>query len=92
MARQAYISLIEDHWAVVTGGAAEGVEVLAVGRPFEAGADIRAALAELEDWASTNGFELTTPEYTLDDWSLLDLIEPEIFDEVFGTDDDQDAR
>ncbi len=85
MGEQAYIRLIEDQWAVVTGdGIHAEIEVLAVGRPFTAGADIRDAVAELEDWAQANGFELTTPEYILDDWSLEDLIEPEIFDEVFG--------
>jgi len=89
MGEQAYIRLIENQWAVVTGdGIHEEIEVLAVGRPFEAGADIRAAVAELEDWAQANGFELTTPEYVLDDWSLEDLIEPEIFDDVFGAADE----
>ena len=62
----------------------EDVVLLAVGRPFKPGADIREAVAELEEWAQANGYEITTPEYSLCDWSLQDLIEPEIFDEVFG--------
>ncbi len=89
MGEQAYISLIDNHWAVVTGDGIHGeIEVLAVGRPFMPGADIRAAVAELEDWAQANGFELTMPEYVLTDWSLEDLIEPEIFDDVFGEADE----
>lgn len=85
MGEQAYIHLIDNHWAVVTGDGIHGeIEILAVGRPFAPGADIREAVAELEDWAQINGFELTTPEYVLTDWSLEDLIEPEIFDEVFN--------
>ena len=58
--------------------------MLAVGRPFTPGADIREAVAELEAWAHENGYALTTPEYSLCEWSLEDLIEPEVFDEVFG--------
>ncbi len=89
MGEQAYIRLIDNHWAVVAGDGIHGeIEVVAVGRPFTAGTDIREAVAELEDWAQVNGFELTTPEYILDDWSLEDLIEPEIFDEVFGDEPD----
>ena len=84
---QAYICLTDDHrWAL-----ADEEGFLAVGRPFTPGTDIRDALAELEGWAAENGYELTTPQYSLEDWSLDELIEPEIFDEVFGdTDDAQD--
>ena len=87
---QAYICLTDDqdgtqYWALATG---DGVEaeftLLAVGRPFTPGADIREAVAELETWAQENGCELITPQYSVNDWSLQDLIEPEIFDEVFG--------
>jgi hypothetical protein len=86
MAQQAYICLTDDQcWALAAGdGVHEETMLLAVGRPFHEGADIRAALAELEAWADENGYELTTPEYSVGDWSLEDLIEPEVFDEVFG--------
>jgi hypothetical protein len=84
MAEPAYICLTDDHyWAIANENG-----LLAVGRLFTPGADIREATAELEAWAQENGYTLTTPEYTLDDWSLEDLIEPEIFDEVFGDQDD----
>lgn len=85
----AYICLTDDHyWAIANENG-----LLAVGRPFKPGADIREATAELEAWARDNGYTLTTPQYTLEDWALEDLIEPEIFDEVFGEQDDtQDAQ
>ncbi|MEP7293473.1 MAG: hypothetical protein ABI835_16935, partial [Chloroflexota bacterium] len=85
----AYICLTDDHcWAIADEGG-----LLAVGRPFTEGADIRDAMAEMEAWALDNGYTLTTPEYSLDEWSLGDLIEPEIFDEVFGEQDEaQDER
>jgi hypothetical protein len=86
MAQQAYIFLTDDQdWALATGdGIGEESVLLAIGRPFAPGADIREAVAELEAWANENGYEVTTPEYSVYDWSLQDLIEPEIFDEVFG--------
>ena len=84
MAQQAYICLTEDnYWAIASGDGAQE-NIIAVGRPFRPGADIRAAIAELEAWANENGYQLTTPEYTVRDFELQDLIEPEIFDEVFG--------
>ncbi len=91
-ARQAYICLTDDqYWALASGDGIDAeVVMLAVGRPFTPGADIRDALVELEAWARDNGYELTTPEYSVYDWSLEDLIEPEIFDEVFG--DEADAQ
>ncbi len=86
MSQAAYICLTDDqHWALASGdGVSAPIELLAVGRAFMPGADIRDALAELEDWARQNGFALTTPDYSIGDWSLQDLIEPEVFDEVFG--------
>lgn len=84
MAAPAYICLTDDHfWALADEGG-----LLAVGRPFTPGADIREATAELEAWAEANGYVLTTPEYSTSEWALEDLIEPEIFDEVFGEQDD----
>lgn len=84
MPETAYICLTDDHhWAL-----ADAQGLLAVGRPFTPGADIREATAELEAWAAENGYVLTTPEYSTLDWALEDLIEPEIFDEVFGEQDD----
>ena len=90
MAQQAYIFLTDDqYWALATGdGVQEEAVLLVVGRAFTPGADIRAAVAELEAWAHENGYEVTTPEYSVLDWSLEDLIEPEVFDEVFGDQDE----
>ena len=90
MAQQAYICLTDDqHWALALGdGAQDEVILLAVGRPFREGADIREAVAELQAWAHENGYALTTPTYSLGNWALEDLIEPEVFDEVFGDDSD----
>ncbi len=90
MSQQAYIFLNDDQdWALATGdGVQEERVLLAVGRAFNPGADIREAVAELEAWANENGYEVTTPEYSVNDWSLEDLIEPEIFDEVFGDQDE----
>lgn len=88
MPQQAYICLTDDQrWAIAANDGAQEV-ILAVGRPFRAGADIREALAELEAWAQDNDFVLTTPDYAVRDWSLEDLIEPEVFDEVFGAQDE----
>ena len=90
MAQQAYICLTDDHyWALAANdGAREEVLILAVGRPFSEGADIRAAVAELEAWAHENGYVLTTPEYSVCEWTLEDLIEPEVYDKVFGNSQD----
>lgn len=86
MAQQAYICLTDDqYWALATGdGVQDDAIIVAVGRPFREGEDIREAVAELEAWADDNGYALTTPEYSVYEWTLEDLIEPEIFDEVFG--------
>ncbi|MCC6801500.1 MAG: hypothetical protein IT319_01350 [Anaerolineae bacterium] len=90
MTQQAYICLTDDqHWALALDDSGQDeVILLAVGRLFREGADIREAVAELEAWAHDNGYELTTPEYSVGDWSLEDLIEPEVFDEVFGDEPD----
>ncbi len=81
---QAYICLTDDNrWAVATRDGAQEI-ILAVGRPFQPGAGIRDALAELEAWARENGCDLTTAHYAIGSWSLRDLIEPEIFDAVFS--------
>ena len=88
MSQQAYICLTDDNqWAIATDEGA-GEIILAVGRSFQPGMDIREAMTELEAWAQDNGYELTTPEYSVGEWSLEDLIEPEIFDEVFGAQDE----
>ncbi len=87
---QAYICLTNDqegnqYWALATGdGVQEEFTLLGVGRAFTPGDDIREAVAELEAWAHDNGCELITPQYSVNDWSLQDLIEPEVFDDVFG--------
>jgi hypothetical protein len=86
MAQQAYIRLTDDqYWGIAVGdGIEETVTFVAVGRPFTPGADIWEAVAELEAWAQDNGYVLTTGYTVEENWSLQDLIEPEIFDEVFG--------
>lgn len=90
MAQQAYICLTDNqYWALALSERTQNeVIILAVGRPFREGADIRDAVAELEAWAHENGYVLTTPEYSVGDWALEDLIEPEVFDEVFGDESD----
>lgn len=85
MAQQAYLCLTDENdWALASSDGGEEI-ILVVGRPFTPGADIRAAVAELEAWAAEQGYVLTTPPAaTASDIALEDLIEPEIFDEVFG--------
>jgi len=94
MAEKAYIELTQDNcWALYYGDGTESEKILlAVGRPFELGADIQAAMVELEQWAWENGFEVDAPLYSAPDVSLEDLIEPEVFDEVFGAEDEDDAN
>jgi hypothetical protein len=91
MAQQAYIRLTDDqYWGIaVGGGIEEAVTFVAVGRAFTPGTDIWEAVAELEAWAQENGFELVTGYTVEENWSLQDLIEPEVFDEVFGAQDEQ---
>lgn len=93
MAQQAYIRLTDDqYWGIAVGdGIDAAVTFVAIGRPFTPGADIREAVAELEAWAQDNGYALVTTGYAVEDrWTLGDLIEPEVFDEVFGADDEQE--
>jgi len=87
---KAYIGLNEDNcWTLYYGdGTEEQKYVLDVGRPFEPGPAIQEAMAELEQWAWENGYELVTPVYSKTDISIEEIIEPEIFDEVFGPEDD----
>lgn len=84
----AYIQLTpEGDWALYWGdGSEDEPTILAVGRPFEPGASMQAAMAELEGWALENGYTLVTPAFHPDDVPLESLIEPEIFDDVFGAD------
>ena len=89
---QAYICLTNEqgdqYWALATGdGVQEETALVVVGRPFTPGSDIREAVEELEAWATENGYDLTTPQYSVEDWALRDLIEPEIFDEVSWDDE-----
>ena len=88
MADPAYIRLTPDgYWALFWGdGTEETPHVLAVGRPFESGPAIRQAVEELEAWAAKYGYIVTTPPYPVEDLDLSDLIEPEIYDDVFGED------
>jgi len=87
----AYIQLTPDgDWAVYWGdGSEDEPYVLAVGQPFEPGAAMRDAIAELEAWAEANGYALVTPNYNPNDVPLESLIEPEIYDDVFGLDSNE---
>lgn len=88
MAQRAYICLTDDnHWAVVAGNGSEADRiVLAVGAPFDENS-ISEAITELDAWAQANDIELAAPEFPiLCDWALEDLIEPEVYDQVFGED------
>ena len=84
----AYIQVTpEGDWAVYWGDGSEGEPyILAVGQPFEPGAAMQAAIAELEAWAGASGYTLVTPQFTPGDVPLDRLIEPEIYDDVFGRD------
>lgn len=86
MSERAYLGLTDDQdWAVFHGNGTEDEPIIvAVGRPFTPDDDIREAVAELEAWAHENGYTLTPPDYSTREWALQDLIEPEIFDEIFG--------
>ena len=90
MAEPAYIALNdEQHWTLFYGSGSEPERwPLAIGRPFEPGPGIREAVEELEAWALENGYEVVTPLYGGDDVPLENLIEPEIYDEVFGDEAD----
>jgi hypothetical protein len=86
MSERAYIGLTDDQqWAIFYGnGTGDEPYALAVGRPFTPGDEIREAVAELELWAQENGYVLVPPDYSTREWLLQDLIEPEVFDDVFG--------
>ncbi len=86
MSAKAYIGLNEENcWTVYYGDGSEDQKyVLAVGRPFEPGPAIQEAMNELEQWAWENGYQLDAPIYSKTELSISDVIEPEIFDEVFG--------
>ena len=45
-------------------------------------------MAELEQWAQENGYVLDAPLYSKTDVSIEDVIEPEVFDDVFGESDE----
>ncbi|RMF77289.1 MAG: hypothetical protein D6737_18175 [Chloroflexi bacterium] len=95
MAEKAYIELNEDNcWTLYLGDGTEDEKiVLAVGRPFEPGPDIRFAMEELEQWAWENGYELDAPYYSKNhDVIIEDVIEPEVFDEVFGAEGEDDEE
>ncbi len=89
MAEKAYIGLNEDNcWTLYYGdGTEEQKYVLAVGRPFEPGAAIREAMAELEQWAWENGYILDAPLYSKSEVSIEDIIEPEVFEDVLRAKD-----
>jgi len=87
MAQKAYIGLNDDHqWTLYYGDGSEDERyVLAVGSPFVAGKDIRNAMDQMQQWASENGYELDAPLYSKSELTLEDVIEPEIFDDVYGS-------
>jgi hypothetical protein len=86
MADQAYIGLTDDgYWALFYGDGTEYERyALTVGQPFEPGAAIQDAVAELARLALENGYDVIVPHYGLHDIPLLDVIEPEFYDEAFG--------
>lgn len=86
MSQRAYLCLTDDnHWAIVAGDGSESERmILAVGDPFDMNA-ISQSVAELDAWAKANDILLSAPEFPIMcDWSLEDLIEPEVFAQVFG--------
>jgi hypothetical protein len=93
MTPKAYIGLNEEGlWTLYYGDGSEDEKViLAIGRPFEMGTAIREALNEILQWAWENGYEIDAPLYSKMDMSIRDLIEQEIFDEVFGSPEDNES-
>jgi len=86
MSQRAYLCLTDDnHWAVVAGDGSEPERmILAIGDPFDMDT-INQSVADLDAWAKANDIDLTSPEFPiLCNWTLEDLIEPEVFDQVFG--------
>jgi hypothetical protein len=90
MVETAYIRLTPDgYWGLFYGdGTEDEPYLLAAGRPFEAGLAIREAVEELEALARDYGYEVVVPLYGGGDVDLSELIEPEIYDDVFGHDAD----
>ncbi len=87
MTEPTYIALNEEQcWTLFYGDGTQSERwPLAVGRLFEPGPGIREAVEELEAWATENGYEVVTPLFGGDEnVPLENLIEPEIYDEVFG--------
>lgn len=84
----AYIQLTPDgDWAVYWGDGTEAEPtLLALGRPFEPGAAMQGAIAELEGWAVDNGYTLVTPAFHPAEVPLDSLIEPDVYNDVFGPD------
>lgn len=78
----------DGNWAVYAADTGDDDAVpLVVGAPFEPGAVIREAVGALEAWAADNGYTVTEPHFSGADIALETLIEPELYDEVFGPDD-----
>ena len=87
MADKAYIGLNDEHcWTIYYGDGSEDEEiVLAVGGHFEPGEDIRLVMNDLLQWADENDYVIVPPRYSKRSMTLEELIEPEIFEEVFNT-------
>ncbi len=86
MSQRAYLCLTDDnHWAVVAGDGSDDERViLAIGDPFDMNT-INQSVADLDAWAKANEIELSSPDFPiLCEWSLEELIEPEVFAQVFG--------
>ena len=86
MSQRDYLCLTDDnHWAVVAGDGSEPERmILAIGDPFDMDT-IHQSVADLDAWAQANDIDLTSPEFPiLCNWTLEDLIEPEVYDQVFG--------
>jgi hypothetical protein len=91
MAEPSYIALNEEQcWTLFYGdGTNPDRWPLAIGRPFEPGPGIQEAVDELAAWACDNGYEVVTPLFGGEDVPLETLIEPEIYDDVFGAEPDE---
>jgi hypothetical protein len=87
MAQKAYIGLNKENcWTLYYGdGSEDERHVLAVGREFEPGKAIREAMEEIQIWARENGYEVDAPLYSTSELNLEDVIEPEIFDDIYGS-------
>jgi hypothetical protein len=86
MSQRAYLCLTDDNrWAIVAGDGSDPERmILAIGDPFDMNA-ISQAVADLDAWAKANDIVLAPPDFTIMcDWTLEDLIEPEVFAQVFG--------